>query len=228
MQRWRFTPVIVILLWQAAASLPVSVPVNLTGYLLTADTWQIHGYCTSVFGGATGMHQYIHAECRIRSVHLQRGKLRWIHAQIRTFSLEVNILAVDPQFVLSGEKQNTTSFTFLSLSLCSSLPLAFMADLCSLLCLGVLRGSPLHSAITLTLFTLALRSGSTGEPWALCSEPDGVLEGDTDWLDGQPVSSIVNRHTDSNSQEQAGSVGQAANTSRQSELKVQPRVLSDR
>lgn len=110
MQRWRFTPVIVILLWQAAASLPVSVPVNLTGYLLTADTWQIHGYCTSVFGGATGMHQYIHAECRIRSVHLQRGKLRWIHAQIRTFSLEVNILAVDPQFVLSGEKQKHNFF----------------------------------------------------------------------------------------------------------------------
>lgn len=197
---------------------------------VSADCWHVTNTQLLHFGlwGATGMHQYIHAECRIRSVHLQRGKLRWIHAQIRTFSLEVNILAVDPQFVLSGEKQNTTSFTFLSLSLCSSLPLAFMADLCSLLCLGVLRGSPLHSAITLTLFTLALRSGSTGEPWALCSEPDGVLEGDTDWLDGQPVSSIVNRHTDSNSQEQAGSVGQAANTSRQSELKVQPRVLSDR
>lgn len=78
-----------------------------------------------------------------------------------------------------------------------------MADLCSLLCRGALRGSLLHSAITLTLFTLVLRSGSTGEPWALCSEPDGVLEGDTDWLVGQPVSSIVNRHTDSNSQEQA-------------------------
>ena len=66
------------------------------------------------------------------------------------------------------------------LYLYSSLPLALMADLSSLLCLWVLRGSPLHSAITLTLFTLVLRSGSTGELWALCSEPDGVLEGDTD------------------------------------------------
>lgn len=82
-------------------------------------------------------------------------------------------------------------------------PLAFMADLSSLLCLGALRASPLHSAITLTLFTLVLRSGSIGDPWALCSEPDGVLEGDTDWLVGQPVSSIVDRHTDSNSQEWA-------------------------
>lgn len=78
-----------------------------------------------------------------------------------------------------------------------------MADLISLLCLCPLRGSPLHSAIILTLFTLVLRSGSIGEPWALCSEPDGVLEGDTDSLVGQPVSSIVDRHTDSNSQEQA-------------------------
>ncbi|TNN60614.1 hypothetical protein EYF80_029215 [Liparis tanakae] len=40
-----------------------------------------------------------------------------------------------------------------------------MADLSSLL----LRGS----AISLTLFTLVLRSGSVGEPAALCSEPDG-------------------------------------------------------
>lgn len=55
-----------------------------------------------------------------------------------------------------------------------------MADLSSLLCLGVLRGSPLISAITLTRFALVLRSGRTGEPWELCSEPDGVLEGDTD------------------------------------------------
>lgn len=78
-----------------------------------------------------------------------------------------------------------------------------MADLSSLLCLCVLRASPLHSVITLTRFTLALRSGRTGEPWALRSEPDGVLEGDTDWLCGQPVSSIVDRHTDDNSQEQA-------------------------
>lgn len=61
------------------------------------------------------------------------------------------------------------------------LPLAFIADLSSLLCLWLLRCSPLHSVITLTLFTLILaRSGSVGEPLALCSEPDGVLEGDTD------------------------------------------------
>lgn len=79
----------------------------------------------------------------------------------------------------------------------SGLPLCFMADLSSLLCLGAGRGSALHSAITLTLFTLVLRSGSTGEPWVLCSEPDGVLEGDMDWLVGQPVSSIVDGHTDS-------------------------------
>lgn len=89
-----------------------------------------------------------------------------------------------------------------TLSVCSCLPLAFIADLSSLLCLWLLRGSPLHSVITRTLFTLALRSGSMGEPRALCSEPDGVLEGDTDWLVGQPVSSIVNRHTDSRCQEQ--------------------------
>lgn len=83
----------------------------------------------------------------------------------------------------------------------SCLPLAFIADLSSLLCLWLLRCSPLHSVITLTLFTLVLaRSGSVGEPRALWSEPDGVLEGDTDWLVGQPVSSIVNRHTDSGCQ----------------------------
>lgn len=87
--------------------------------------------------------------------------------------------------------------------MCLSLPLAFIADLSSLLCLWVLRVSALHSAITLTLFTLALRSGRTGELWLLRSEPGGVLEGDTDWLVGQPVSSIVNGHTDSNSREQA-------------------------
>ena len=103
----------------------------------------------------------------------------------------------------------------LSFSLCSCLPLAFMADLISLLCLCALRGSPLPSAITLTRFTLALRSGSVGELWALCSEPDGVLEGDTDWLVGQPVSSIVDRYTDSNSA-RTGSAGQAVDTSRQS------------
>lgn len=80
-------------------------------------------------------------------------------------------------------------------SLFGSLPLAFRADLSCLLCLGALRGSPLHSAISLTLFTVLLRWGSGGEPWVLCSEPDGVLEGDTDWLVGQPVSSIVDsRH----------------------------------
>lgn len=124
-------------------------------------------------------------------------------------------------FLLLFLKTKSIFFIFLSLSLYSPLPLAFMADLSSLLCLGALRGSPLHSAITLTLFTLALRSGSIGEPWALCSEPDGVLEGDTDWLVGQPVSSIVNRHTDSNSQEQAAQ-GRQRKTSRQSELKVQP------
>lgn len=62
----------------------------------------------------------------------------------------------------------------------SSLPRALRADLSSLLSLGVLRGSAALSAITLTLFTLVLRSGSVGDPWALLSEPDGVLEGDTD------------------------------------------------
>lgn len=82
-----------------------------------------------------------------------------------------------------------------------------MADLSSLLCLCVLRGSPLHSVITLTLFTLALRSGRTGDPRALRSEPDGVLEGDTDWLGGQPVSSIVDRHTDDNRRERAARGG---------------------
>lgn len=96
----------------------------------------------------------------------------------------------------------TLSLPFLRRNTLSCLPLAFIADLSSLLCLWLLRGSPLHSVITRTLFTLALRSGSMGEPWALCSEPDGVLEGDTDWLVGQPVSSIVNRHTDSRCQEQ--------------------------
>lgn len=190
---------------------------------VSANCWHVTNSQLLHFGlwGATGMHECIHAECRIRSVHVQREKLRWILTQITTFSSEVNFqLSILNLFYLEKNKKTPHNFF--------PLPLAFMADLCSLLCLGVLRGSPLHSAITLTLFTLALRSGSTGEPWALCSEPDGVLEGDTDWLDGQPVSSIVNRHTDSNSQEQAGSVGQAANTSRQSELKVQPRVLSDR
>lgn len=98
--------------------------------------------------------------------------------------------------------QLTLSLPFLRRNTLSCLPLAFIADLSSLLCLWLLRGSPLHSVITRTLFTLALRSGSMGEPWALCSEPDGVLEGDTDWLVGQPVSSIVNRHTDSRCQEQ--------------------------
>lgn len=123
-------------------------------------------------------------------------------------------------------EKNTLKQIFLSLSLYSSLPLAFMADLSSLLCLCALRGSPLHSAITLTLLTLVLRSGSIGEPSALCSEPDGVLEGDTDWLVGQPVSSIVNRHTDSNSQEQAA---QGRQRRRQS-VKAQGSawVLSDR
>lgn len=89
---------------------------------------------------------------------------------------------VDPQTVFSEKKKTKQKLIliFSSLALYSSLPLTFMADLSSLLCLCALRGSPLHSAITLTLFTLALRSGSFGEPWALCSEPDGVLEGDTD------------------------------------------------
>lgn len=79
---------------------------------VSADCWHVTNTQLLHFGlwGATGMHQYIHAECCIRSVHLQRGKLRWIHAQIRTFSLEVNILAVDPQFVLSGEKQKHNFF----------------------------------------------------------------------------------------------------------------------
>lgn len=103
-----------------------------------------------------------------------------------------------------------------TLSACSCLPLAFIADLSSLLCLWLLRDSPLHSVITRTLFTLALRSGSMGEPWALCSEPDGVLEGDTDWLVGQPVSSIVNRHTDSRCQEQTAGGRQRTQSGSQS------------
>lgn len=61
---------------------------------------------------------------------------------------------------------------------CSSLPLGNVDDRCSLLCLG---GGACHSSITLTLFTLVLHSAvGLGEPCGLLSEPDGVLEGDTD------------------------------------------------
>lgn len=74
--------------------------------------------------GATGMHECIHAECRIRSVHVQREKLRWILTQITTFSSEVNFqLSILNLFYLEkNKKHHTTSFLYLWLSWPTSAP----------------------------------------------------------------------------------------------------------
>lgn len=189
------------------------VQVNIPGNLLSPDMWQIYSYCTLVFGEPLACISICAGCCTSDCAH--KKKVRW--CSLTTHRIQITV--IQDKIILEQAKgedfkcccfQKTTTTTkkppifFSSFILISVLllPLAFIADLSSLLCLWVLLGS-FHSAITLTLFTLVLRSGSFGEPWELCSEPDGVLEGDTDWLVGQPVSSIVNRHTDSNSQIQA-------------------------